>query len=751
MSFEIVVTSAPSGLKPGAKGYCTVGATKGIAPQVLSTLESLSGYRWLFSASDPRNPVIYSHLLLKSGESILSRIGDAGLDYSNRENKLAHHLVLTDGERPAEGPTRTMAHSTTLIQKWEGDPRYLPQRKILADSEVSGPCRTWAQVTGDAGWAAVLAETVKGGTGREAFIVYRAGIDCLALIDEALSLLHSQERWMATFSTFFTKNVPHHAKCQWRFIEKGQPEEKLIPPSSHAFRLDLTDIRGMAPPDSPLALQARTGVPPKKKLEKAVKPLPVELGFREPKAEHTQSNASSRGVPAGITQPAPMGMSPTLSPAKPERKSTGPFADHFLEATPPAPPDRFPRKKPMKRISLFNNFWTIPVLIAFLTGCFLGLFIGVGTMLAVYQVNDQPPLAANTTPSDKEKPQASDDNSPLEQESSNPAGILGAGGEKTAEALAQAEVLGNQRELDHASDNDPAGEFEKKEHTSIQTNLEPDSTPDDDSQGVTDTPIKSPNEKLQLLVGRDTIELPFSPKDFFFLETPSLNKTKLTDGPSRSLQIPPDDNLANTVDVLRLKGDSKDSISPLPDFEARKEEFYLITNEAEKRLCYFAVQFAVNTQSFLMPDGEVRAEFDLPKFRCSEIRLEPRFDESVWRRVPTPTKNDTEKNPQEKTIKLETHDLKNSRQLKGVILITLKSNEKQIVVNTWTEHISAGKTAPLNRSVYEEVLLKIKNHPIMLSFIFESVEIESETFDIHVNDVPLIWTSPALNTAEPNS
>src|SRR5688572_1689102 len=102
MAQEIIYTSAPQGLRPGTYGFCTVAATAGMPSSLLERLEALSGYSHLYPPDDPRaalNPVVHSHLILKlNGRRVhvVSRIADAGLDYSQRSNKLAHHAVLED-------------------------------------------------------------------------------------------------------------------------------------------------------------------------------------------------------------------------------------------------------------------------------------------------------------------------------------------------------------------------------------------------------------------------------------------------------------------------------------------------------------------------------------------------------------------------------------------------------------------------------------------------------------------------------
>ena len=107
---ELLYTSAPRGLKPGSRGFCTVLSTQGMVAPLAAALEGLSAYRPVFPIGHARvaeNPVVYSHLKLQvAGKAwfVLSRIADYGLDYSQRTNKIAHHLVLDKTELPAAGP-----------------------------------------------------------------------------------------------------------------------------------------------------------------------------------------------------------------------------------------------------------------------------------------------------------------------------------------------------------------------------------------------------------------------------------------------------------------------------------------------------------------------------------------------------------------------------------------------------------------------------------------------------------------------
>lgn len=267
MTQELIYTSAPSGLKPGSKGFCTVAATNGIAPRTVTLLESLSGYRHTFppaQSPDPANPVAWMHLHTPGGDSLLSRVADAGLDYSGRSNKIAHHVILSPNERTEAGPTAMMRVEGNLIATWSGPTRWLAARtphsgKLPPGTSPSIPATTWRTLTGDAGWAGVLAQAALSRDTPECYVIYGAGQEnkILTLFDEALVLLPPSHRWQVTLSTFFCK-LPPGMSCQWRGILKGSPEHRLVPPHKRVVKIDLTaDLT--TPPDGPLVHYARTG------------------------------------------------------------------------------------------------------------------------------------------------------------------------------------------------------------------------------------------------------------------------------------------------------------------------------------------------------------------------------------------------------------------------------------------------------------------------------------------------------------
>ena len=104
MAQELIYTSAKRGLRPGTRGFCTVAYTRGMRPESIQLLESLSAYKGLYAAHDPRamrSPVAFSHYRYKVAArnvSVLSRIGTTGADHTLRTNKVAHHVVLSNRE-----------------------------------------------------------------------------------------------------------------------------------------------------------------------------------------------------------------------------------------------------------------------------------------------------------------------------------------------------------------------------------------------------------------------------------------------------------------------------------------------------------------------------------------------------------------------------------------------------------------------------------------------------------------------------
>ncbi|MDB4386265.1 hypothetical protein N9Z47_02755 [bacterium] len=279
---ELVFTSAPKGLKLGSSGFCTVASTPGMAPNLAKQLQGLSAYRHLNppgSTGAKSNPVVYSHVKIKIGGkwfSILSRIADAGLDYSNRSNKLAHHFAVENTAALKEGPSSLLKNESQFFVNWNQDPTKLEPRSLVGSNSSARACHTWKTVTGDGGWAGNVIEAVQ--KKRTVYLVVSPTTPVLELIDEVLALLPFKQQWDLTFSTFYTK-TSGNIECNVRCVMDGSPEVALARRSQSNVVIDLTSNQGMS--KSEFAGNARHGIIIEEK-KSTFTPIGTELSKIEP-------------------------------------------------------------------------------------------------------------------------------------------------------------------------------------------------------------------------------------------------------------------------------------------------------------------------------------------------------------------------------------------------------------------------------------------------------------------------------------
>lgn len=357
MSQELHYTSAPRGLKPGSRGFCTVACTPGMPGPLADRLESLSGYQQLFPPHHPDvalNPIVYSHLRIPvAGKtvSILSRIGFAGLDYTERANKYAHHIVLDGQEQPVGGPAWVISQPGFLETSWTGEPRILPAgRRPAPGDSTPAVAQAWLSLTGDAGWAGVLAESFLTDPKKVVYLIFQPGMDLLPLISEAVALLPPARRWDVTFSTYYT-SLPQGISCAWRCVLDGSPEAKLARRLPDALVLDLTASLGHAR-GGRLVEQARTGV-----------------GYQ---TDHSPSSAS----PAHSVATTDASLLPPKLPPNGSSVATG--VDSYSVIPSLASGDRYPHTKRLKKKQSMRNTRTS---ILIMTGILLVIIISTGIVV----------------------------------------------------------------------------------------------------------------------------------------------------------------------------------------------------------------------------------------------------------------------------------------------------------------------------------------------------------------------------------
>ena len=390
MSQEILYTSAPEGLKPGSRGFCTVVSTAGMASNLAEKLESLSGYRHAFAPHGPEaplNPVNYSHLILSVGGQryhVLSRIADAGQDYTGRSNKLVHHVALAESEIVASDPAAVLAEPGFCVTKWDGQTRILPAGRVPSGrSPGPAPCQAWHAAAGDAGWAGYVAEQLLRG-GKPVSVIFRPGTDTLPLIMEVFGVLPADRRWDITFSSYFTK-LPPEVDCQLRFVLDGTAEAKALRRRPHETLFDLAKPLGAAP-DGPLTDAARSGkreIPRRAKagiFRSAGVQLSVEDTTNESDSPHARSQATAEDA--------------TYQPQRPARPRGGPTAP------PPPPSARAKQGSASSRTSSGRRGWRVLKITAFVLWSLLLLGIGLaGGYLVWGRSSVAPPVASSKQPS----------------------------------------------------------------------------------------------------------------------------------------------------------------------------------------------------------------------------------------------------------------------------------------------------------------------------------------------------------------
>lgn len=298
MARQLIYTSAPSGIRPGSRGFTTVAMSRDLPPTWVSRLERMSGYNQLFGLSDQRsslNPVNYSFMRLKVGNDaglVISRISAAGADYSGRSNSIAHHLVLDRGELPAAGPAWLMQQPGLLAERFDGEPRLIEEPAGIPQGDVpSGPCRLWQKVAGDAGWAGGLLQVAMRGSG-SACVIYKPGTDVLGLFAEAMALLPPAQRWQTSFSTY--EHGSHSPEgFRWRGLPAGTAAAKEAKNLSDAVVIDLTTPLGAAA-DNAYSLAAREG-----RLLEAPKATPTRSAAGAPPARPGKGRRVAAGAATG--------------------------------------------------------------------------------------------------------------------------------------------------------------------------------------------------------------------------------------------------------------------------------------------------------------------------------------------------------------------------------------------------------------------------------------------------------------------
>lgn len=197
-------------------------------------LEKFCYYQHLSLSGGRERPIFSCRIVDIRGTRfhVLSRIQDAGLDFTGRTNFIAHHLVFTPEEiRQYPTPPVILREWPGWVKSWTKEPQSLENEDWAELTALAGksniPAQTWQRVTGDAVNGYGLLEARAGASFR---VDDQTDETVLELIAESLELLEVRDprrdfrsvAWNYTFTTSMQEQ-DNPADFRWRCIHSDNP------------------------------------------------------------------------------------------------------------------------------------------------------------------------------------------------------------------------------------------------------------------------------------------------------------------------------------------------------------------------------------------------------------------------------------------------------------------------------------------------------------------------------------------------
>lgn len=199
MPLQLIFTSAPRGLIAGRSGFCTVARHATLSERLTQQLEALG------TPHDAAEGETFTFRRLEAGSQtwyVLSRFVARGLDYSQRDNRLAHHVVFTAEEAAVLPPPAALAlRWNDWKETWSEEPTWLKEdsRPLpLASHPVLTPAAGWREFAGTGAKAAWLVNA--SGAATVSLLNPPNSAQLLRLLAESSALL-GRAAWSATFTT----------------------------------------------------------------------------------------------------------------------------------------------------------------------------------------------------------------------------------------------------------------------------------------------------------------------------------------------------------------------------------------------------------------------------------------------------------------------------------------------------------------------------------------------------------------------
>lgn len=246
MPLQLLFTSARQGLVPGRSGFCTVARHRAMPDRLAQLLEAMGTPH-----DRPEGATFTFRVLEAAGQHwyVLSRFVARGLDYTQRDNRLAHHLVFTQEEAALLPPPAALAYRWgSWRDEWSGEPAWLEGETkplVLKAGPALIPAASWRQLTGTGAKAAWLVNAA--GPTDAALLSAPDTETTLRLFAESAALL-GKAGWVATFTT----DVATTGGDGFRWCVGTAPGHDPI---------DLATATTAPAPTGDLARQAAMGVP----------------------------------------------------------------------------------------------------------------------------------------------------------------------------------------------------------------------------------------------------------------------------------------------------------------------------------------------------------------------------------------------------------------------------------------------------------------------------------------------------------
>lgn len=199
MALQLIFTSAPQGLVAGRSGFCTVARHQAMPERLAQLLESIGTPH-----EQPAGATFTFRTLVASDKTyyVLSRFVARGLDYTQRDNRLAHHLVFTQEEAAILPPPPALAARWKgWRDEWTSAPEWLADenKPLSLDSYPPlSPATSWRELAGTGAKAAWLVN--ESGPAMVGLINFPETLQSLRLLAESANLL-GKTAWAATFTT----------------------------------------------------------------------------------------------------------------------------------------------------------------------------------------------------------------------------------------------------------------------------------------------------------------------------------------------------------------------------------------------------------------------------------------------------------------------------------------------------------------------------------------------------------------------